>query len=85
MPEDDEPCYDPLSGAILAHLIRKGVLDADDADEIASRLEDMGEPEAAYHAKVAMIRAAEPSQSDWLAEQRRNRFWVIEADGGNEG
>lgn len=85
VPHDDQPCSDPLSGALLAHLIRKGVLDESDAIEIADKLEEMDEPEAAHQARCAWLRANEPSQSDWQAEQRRNRFRVIEADGGNEG
>lgn len=82
--DDDEPCSDPLADAILAHLIRKGILEEADAVEIADRLDAMGEESAAHMARCAIVRAREPSQADWEAERRRSKLRLITPDGGNE-
>lgn len=68
--------------ALLRHLVREGALDADDIGAIAGDLDSRGEQDAAHQVRVALIEAHAPSQSEWEADRRRNRFHVIASDGG---
>lgn len=72
----------PLTIALIEQLVRVGVLEADDIDEMASRLEASGDRDDAHQCRTAYVQALAPSASDWEAEQRRARMRVI-SDGGN--
>jgi len=74
---------DPIALALIQHLVRTEQFDADDIASIAELLEAKGRSAEAHLVMVQMVEAAAPSQSEWEADQRRSRFRVIKADGGN--
>ena len=75
---------EPLAEALMAHLLRVGLLDGDDIHDIATTLERMQQPEAAHIARCSLIRAIEPDAIEESAQEARSRFRVIEPDGGKE-
>lgn len=68
--------------ALMAHFVKRGDLDADDIESIATALEDRRKPEAARLCRTSFVYASALSPSEWEAEQRRARFEVV-SDGGN--
>tara|TARA_Y100001951_G_scaffold100969_1_gene105153 strand:- start:1307 stop:1537 length:231 start_codon:yes stop_codon:yes gene_type:complete len=68
--------------AMLSHDLRTGTKDADDINAIADWLDERGESEEAHVVRCALIYANVPSQSDWEAQKRRERFEIV-PDGGN--
>lgn len=78
---------DPLAYHLLIQLFRRGDFDADDAAEIADRLEAEGDTGSAHLARAALVEALASDETE--AEWRRSRFRVIEnevgapLDGGN--
>lgn len=75
---------EPLILALITQLVRRGDLDADDIDQMATGLEEEGEGEAAHLCRAAFVEAHAPSASDWNAERARARMRLIKTDGGNE-
>jgi polyhydroxyalkanoate synthesis regulator phasin len=73
----------PLIAALIKQLVRNGALDADDIDEMATRLEQSGHPDEARACMAAFVQASAPSQAEWEAQQRRSRMQVV-PDGGNQ-
>lgn len=76
---------DPLTEALIARLVQLGVLDADDIEAMAQILERQDEHDAARICRASLLRAIEPSQSEWDADRARSRFRVFGPDGGNDG
>ncbi|WP_447724628.1 hypothetical protein [Sphingomonas koreensis] len=72
----------PLTRALLEQMIRTGLLDADDIDEMATRLDAAGNTDDARIARATFLQAHAPSQSEWEVEQRRAQIRAI-PDGGN--
>lgn len=68
--------------ALMAHLVKRGDLDADEIEDMATALEGAGKPVAARLCRASFIQAIAPTQSEWEAERRRARFEVV-SDGGN--
>lgn len=66
----------------MRQLVRRGDLDADDIDAIATDLEAVNEREAAHLARAAFVEALAPTQSEWEAERRRARMRAVPPDGG---
>jgi hypothetical protein len=66
--------------ALLVQLIRSDAIDSEDILEAADQLERDGDEDAAHALRCIPIAADAPSQSDWKAEQHRNRFRVIGPD-----
>lgn len=72
----------PLTAALIEQMVRNGLLDADDIDEMATRLDAAGHTDDARRCRAAFVQAHAPSQSDWEAQQRRARIQAV-PDGGN--
>ena len=80
---------DPLAFNILVQLIKNQILDLDDVEEIAKRLCDEGEDDAAIAAQGAYVEAtAAPEKTE--AEYRREQMVLVprihlgpQTDGGN--
>jgi hypothetical protein len=72
----------PLTEALIEQLVRVGVLEAEDIDEMAARLDAGDRREDARAARIAFVQAQAPSDSEWEAERRRARMHVV-SDGGN--
>lgn len=71
--------------ALIQHLIRTDQLNGEDVNAIADTLEAGDEDKSAHLVRLQLIEASAPSQVDWEAGQRRARFRVVPADGGNSG
>jgi hypothetical protein len=82
-----------ILAALVAQLIRKGVLDGDDIEAMAEDIdaeateaatEDEREAlhETAHLTRCLLIEAEMPSESDWNADRARSRFHSI--DGGKQ-
>ena len=71
---------DALAFHLLKHLIRKGDLDLDDVEAIASDLEAEGNTQAAHECRAAALEAQAPSNADW----RRSKLRLIDTDGGKD-
>ena len=69
---------DALAFHLLKHLIRRGDLDLDDIEAIATELEAEGESQAAHECRAAALEAQAPSNADW----RRSKLHLIKTDGG---
>lgn len=69
--------------ALCVQLIRAGKLDGDDIDAAADELSAQGDDDAANTLRCFTLYAAAPSQSEWIAEQRRKQMRPI--DGGRKG
>lgn len=67
--------------AFLVQMIRAEAVDPDDIIEAADNLEKAGDEEAAHAMRCLILRANETPASEWEAEQRRNRFRVVEPEG----
>jgi len=78
----DTPLAERMLSAFLAQMIRAEAIDPDDLAEAAERLEQSGDGEAAHAMRCIIVEASAPEQSDWQAEQRRNRFHVVEGPEG---
>lgn len=77
---------DPLATEILIQLIRNGSLDLQNVEEMARRLEEDGEDEAAHRARSALIEAGvDPVQDrrDNVVMIPRKRLGPV-SDGGND-
>jgi hypothetical protein len=58
-----------------------GTLGDDDINAMAAEVEASGDPDGLGHQlRCILVRAQEPTQSEWLADRARRRFSVI--DGG---
>lgn len=76
---------DPLAFNILVQLIKRQVLDLDDVEEIADRLRDEGEDDAAIAARGAFVEAHASPEPD--PDPRLNLRLVAnnrQLDGGND-
>ncbi|WP_422057709.1 hypothetical protein [Sphingomonas sp.] len=71
-----------LTRALLEHLVRTGIFDADDIHAIATSLDADGEADDARACRAALLRGSITSESHYEAERRRARFEVV-TDGGN--
>lgn len=71
-----------MLSAFLAQMIRAEAIDPDDIAEAAERLDKAGDEEAAHALRCIIVEASAPDQSDWQAEQRRNRFRVVDGPEG---
>lgn len=74
---------EPLAEALIAQLVRSGVLSDGDIAAIADALDAANEPDAAHQARVSMIEAQAPTDANWNAEKRRSRLHIV-PDGGND-
>lgn len=63
-------------------MVRNGLLDADDIDEMATRLDEAGHTDDARIARATFLQAAAPSKAEWEALQRRAQIRTV-SDGGN--
>lgn len=68
--------------AFLIQMMKTGAVDPDDIAEAAESLDKQGDSEAAHLMRCTILRSKEPSQAEWEAERRRNRFHLIEGEGG---
>lgn len=68
--------------ALLEQLVRTGLLDADDIDEMATRLEHRGHADDARACMAAFVQASAPTQAEWEVQQRRAQIQAV-PDGGN--
>ena len=82
-----------LLAALVAQLIRKGILDVDDIESMAELIEaeaceaESEEDREALHetahlTRCLIIEAEAPAANDWHADQNRSRFHMI--DGGKQ-
>lgn len=71
-----------MLSAFLVQMIKAEAVDPDDIAEAADTLEGQGDEEAAHAMRCIILEAASPSPSDWQADQRRNRFRVIDSEAG---
>ncbi|MEJ7933493.1 hypothetical protein WG907_04375 [Sphingobium sp. AN558] len=78
----DTPLSERMLRAFLAQMIRTEAIDPDDIADAADRLDKAGDEEAAHAMRCIIIEANAPEISDWQAEQRRNRFHVIDGPEG---
>lgn len=69
-----------LSIALISQLVKTGVLDQDDIEEMVASLERFGHEDEALQAKGAFVEAMLGTSSD--AEFARSKLRVI--DGGNQ-
>jgi len=76
---------DPLATEILTQLIRNGTLDLSDVEQMARRLEEDGEDEAAHRARSALIEAGvdREAERDNVVMIRRMQLGPV-SDGGND-
>lgn len=76
---------DPLATEILIQLLRKGDIGVTDVEEIARRLDDDGEEEAAHRARSALIEAGidRDAERDNVVMIRRMKLGLV-SDGGND-
>lgn len=77
---------DPLATEILSQLIRKGALDLADVEEMARRLDDDGEEDAAHRARSALFEASvdrDEERRDNVVMIPRKRLGPV-SDGGND-
>lgn len=82
----DAPLAERMLRAVLEQLIRSEAVDPDDIALAAESLDNAGDEEAGHALRCIVIDAMAPTQADWEADRRRNRFHVVEGDGGkNEG
>ena len=69
---------------ITVQLIRNGTFDHADAEEVARRLDDEGQDDAAHAVRAAVVEAISEQPAD---ERRRNMVLVprvhLDPDGGN--
>jgi hypothetical protein len=78
----DVPLSERMFRAFLEQMIRSEAVDPDDIEGAAERLDKAGDDEAAHALRCIALQAMVPDQSDWEADRRRNRFHVVEGDGG---
>lgn len=75
---------DPTAFHTIVQLIRRGMFDHSDAEEIARRLDDEGQGDAAHAVRAALIEAFGEQPAD---ERRANMVLVprlkLGPDGGN--
>lgn len=75
---------DPAAFHTIVQLIRNGTFDTTDAEEIARRLDDEGEGDAAHAVRAAVVEAVGEQPAD---ERRRAMVLVprvhLGPDGGN--
>jgi len=76
----DIPVSERIVGALITQMIRSQVVSTNDVMAAADALEDDGDDDAARVMRAMILRAHAPSQSEWEADRRRNRFHVH--DGG---
>lgn len=62
---------------IVQQLIKRGVLDQDDAIEIAENLQERGLEDEALAVTMAPLYANQTPQAEWEAQQRRSRFEIV--------
>lgn len=76
---------DPLATEILIQLLRKGDIGVADVEEIARRLDDDGEEEAAHRARSALIEAGidREAERENVVMIRRMKLGLV-SDGGND-
>ena len=75
-----------LARALIATLLRKGLLTEADVIEMAKGLRDRDLEASAHSAMLAIAEAAAPSVSEFEAQQRRRHIRLIDGgdpDGGN--
>ena len=78
---------DPTAFHTIIQLVKNGTLDLDDLEEIAERLKNDGEDDAAFSVRAAYVEAqATPEKTE--AELRREQMVLVPrlklgADGGN--
>ena len=78
---------DPTAFHLLQQLVRKGILDLEDCEEMAARLSEEGQDDDAHAVRAAWFEASGPT----VAEERRANFSVVQMvprvklgpDGGN--
>lgn len=75
----------PLTESLIEQLVRIGVLDADDVDDMARRLDADGYTDDSRIARAAFVKAVAPNQSEWEAGQRRSRMQIVPDGGNREG
>lgn len=78
----EAPLAERMLRAFLEQMIRTEAVDPDDIEAAAERLDKAGDEEAAHSLRCIALQAMAPEQSDWEADRRRNRFHVVEGDGG---
>jgi len=74
---------DPTAFHTIIQLIRNGTFGLDDVEEIAERLNDEGESDAAHSVRAAIVEASAPTLRESEAEFRRSRIRLVDPDGGN--
>lgn len=75
---------DPTAFHTIVQLVRNGTFDITDAEEIARRLDDEGEGDAAHAVRAAVVEAV----GEQPAEERRRAMVLVQhfhlgPDGGN--
>jgi hypothetical protein len=74
--------------ALVVQMLRSGAIDEDDVAKASEELEAQNDPEAADSLRCMIIRASAPTQSEWIAENRRKSIRertahiAKQADGG---
>ena len=71
-----------MLSAFLAQMIRAEAVDPDDMAEAWESVDRAGDKEAGHALRCIIVEATAPDQSDWQAEQRRNRFRVVDGPEG---
>jgi hypothetical protein len=69
-----------MLGAFLIQMMRTGAVDETDIAEAAEALDAKGDEDAAHAMRCLILRANETPDSEWQAQQRRDRFRVIDPD-----
>lgn len=79
---------DPTAFHTIVQLVKNGTLDLDDLEDIAERLKNDGEDDAAFSVRAAFVEAhATPEKTE--AEYRREQMVLVPRlnlgpDGGNQ-
>lgn len=66
--------------ALITQMIRSNMIPVNDIIEAADTLDEDGDEDAARVMRAMILQAQAPSEAEWQAERRRNRFHAI--DGG---
>jgi hypothetical protein len=74
---DTPPPAEELVLAMATGLLRKGLIDETDIEDMCAGLSE----DVAHQLRCCVLEASAPSQAEWAAGQARERFRVIEGGG----
>jgi len=78
----DIPLSERMLNALLVQMLRSEAIDPDDIADAAESLDKAGDQEAAHGLRCLLLEASASEPSGWHAYRARNRFRVIDGNGG---